>query len=260
MPKNSPLSIQAQKNSWRFKQPGRKISWIFTFKLGLIVFEPLIIDSQTVGSIYRGPHATFFFGNRYGTLELLRKSFPDVHFHQLQQVHSSRWTEADRDPPLADAHFTSHENVALIVRTADCLPILICNQNGIAAVHAGWRGIVGEILNGAPHPFSKEGSEVYIGPHIKACSFEVGTEVLEQIRPFGLQLSIPESEFILSHHDPKKAYVDLSRLARAQLMRAGAKLILAHDSDTMTDLNYFSYRRDGNSQGRQISFVIKRSP
>jgi YfiH family protein len=223
------------------------------------VFEPLKIDSQTVGFIYHGLHATLFFGNRFGTLELLEKSFPNVQFHQLQQVHSSRWTEAHRDPPLADAHFTSRENVGLVVRTADCLPILICKQNGIAAVHAGWRGVVGGILNGAPHPFSIEGSEIYIGPHIKACSFEVGTEVLEQIRLIGLQLSIPESEYIFSHHDQKKSYIDLSRIVQAQLIRAGAKLVFTQDSDTLTDLNYFSYRRDHNSQGRQISFVIKRS-
>jgi YfiH family protein len=224
------------------------------------VFEPLKIDSQSVGFIYHGLHATLFFGNRFGTLKLLEKSFPDVQFYQLQQVHSSRWTEVHSVPPLADAHFTSRENVGLVVRTADCLPILISNQNGIAAVHAGWRGIVGGILNGNPHQFSIEGSEIYIGPHINASSFEVGTEVLEQIRPIGLQLSIPESEFILSHRDQHKAYVDLSRIVRAQLIKAGAKLILAHDPDTLTDLNYFSYRRDRNSQGRQISFVIKKSP
>ncbi|MBK7845206.1 MAG: polyphenol oxidase family protein [Bdellovibrionales bacterium] len=223
------------------------------------MFEPLKIDSQTVGFIYHGPHATLFFGNRFGTLKLLEKSFPDVRFHQLQQVHSSKWTEAHREPPLADAHFTSHKNVGLIVRTADCLPILICNQNGIAAVHAGWRGIVGGILNEHPHQFSIEGSEIYIGPHINASSFEVGTEVLEQIRPIGHQLSIPENEFILSHRDQKKSYVDLSRIVRAQLIRAGAKSIFTHDSDTLTDLNFFSYRRDHNSQGRQISFVIKKN-
>jgi YfiH family protein len=224
------------------------------------VFEPLKIDSQTVGFIYHGLHATLFFGNRFGTLELLEKSFPDVQFNQLKQVHSSRWTEAHRDPQLADAHFTSCENVGLVIRTADCLPILICKQNGIAAVHAGWRGIVGGILNGAPHPFSIEGSEIYIGPHIKACSFEVGTEVLEKILPIGRQLSIPESEYIFSHHDQKKSYIDLSRIVQAQLIRAGARLVFTHNSDTLTDLNYFSYRRDQNSEGRQISFVIKNFP
>jgi len=81
----------------------------------------------------------------------------------LRQVHSGRWVRADAPwggkRPEADAVLTDRPGVLVGVRTADCLPVLLVDPatRSVAAVHAGWRGVVAGIVPNAVRALQAEG-------------------------------------------------------------------------------------------------------
>lgn len=116
-----------------------------------------------------------------------------VFTHQIHECSVRRVTGADAhtlftDVPYdADGLVTGEKNLALLAFTADCVPILLCEEDGraIAAVHAGWRGTAGCIAEKAVEKLRREyGVEpkklrAAIGPCIGKCCFEVGVEVVD---------------------------------------------------------------------------------
>ena len=104
----------------------------------------------------------------------------------LEQVHSTIIVDADTSSetsgvPVADGAITEVANRVVAVMTADCLPLLICDNEGkqVAAVHAGWRGLVNGIIEQAIARFNAPGEQlsVWLGPAIGANAFEVGQDV-----------------------------------------------------------------------------------
>jgi len=140
--------------------------------------------------------------------------------------------------------------------TADCLPVLFCDQKGtqVAAAHAGWRGLAAGVLLETLNTF-EEPSKVsaYLCPAIGPEAFEVGPEVKAAFA------EAPDVCFHKGHHD--RWYADLYELARWQLMQAGVGEVLGGKHCTFSEPEqYFSYRRDGVT-GRQASMIwIESSP
>lgn len=107
----------------------------------------------------------------------------------LQQVHGRRVVDAaalrnEKDgqgAAAADAAFTRQRGVICAVMTADCLPVLLCDAVGsvVAAVHAGWRGLLGGVLEAAVEAMNAPGDALlaWLGPAIGPHAFEVGAEV-----------------------------------------------------------------------------------
>ena len=103
----------------------------------------------------------------------------------LDQVHSHKVVDAAEIDmtavPRADASFSRRPGVICAVLTADCLPLLLTDRSGrnVAAVHAGWRGLAGGIIEATLSALAVPGNEllVWLGPAIGATAYEVGTEV-----------------------------------------------------------------------------------
>jgi YfiH family protein len=166
----------------------------------------------------------------------------------LKQIHSNRVLIAGRAGSLgeADALVTAVPGVAVSVRTADCIPILLADPRtgAVAAVHAGWRGtaarIAGETLERMRAEFGTRTEDVLaaIGPGIGECCYEVGPDVARQFGEAGPRLN-------------------LAGLNRRQLEEAGVRP--AHidviSPCTFCDDRFFSYRREGERAGRMISFI-----
>ena len=119
----------------------------------------------------------------FGDLSLLKKTF-DLPFEPcwLQQVHGNAVVNLDHcqdKSPLThnsyDGSYTSESNIACVVRTADCLPILICNKNGteIAALHGGWRSLLANIIFNGVKLFQSHPKDllVWLGPAISQQQF-----------------------------------------------------------------------------------------
>lgn len=179
----------------------------------------------------------------------------------VKQVHGDRVLRVDAPTgPLgaagdADALLTTRPGLAVAVRVADCVPILLAGPGGVAAVHAGWRGVAAGIAPQAARALAEtigcSVSEVraLIGPHIGQDAFEVGPEVVAAIEATGPargRFSRPGRE--------DRAHVDLGAALVAQLEALGLVAVACTGGDTTTE-RFFSWRADGPRTGRQAGII-----
>ncbi len=184
---------------------------------------------------------------------------------QTKQVHGSRvvesagtahdWVNEEADALVA-RRGTGH---AVGVRVADCVPVLLADaQSGdVAAVHAGWRGITGRVIEAALSKLSSaSGVVAAIGPSIGPCCFEVSREIGDQIAAASEGANV-----FRTHPNPEKAYVNLRAAARAQLVKLGVPDEMIDDVPGCTRCDatlFYSYRRDGDNAGRLIGVIAAR--
>jgi polyphenol oxidase len=162
----------------------------------------------------------------------------------IRQVHGSEVVEVPGGAAgrvgEGDVLVARKPGSVLGILTADCVPLILLGDRGVAVVHAGWRGLVaGAIEAGvaAVQPVLA----AWIGPGIRSCCYEVGEEVVEAFHSRGLPVANDD------HVDPAEA-------ARFVLARSGVGNIAANGHCTGHNPNYFSYRREGVT-GRQGAFV-----
>ena len=158
-----------------------------------------------------------------------------------------------------DGLMTTEKNLLLSVRTADCVPILLCDKEKrvCSAVHAGWRGTVGGIIENAVAKMVDAGvtrSDILaaIGPCVGACCYEVGGEVRDEFLA-----SFPESEeFFVPRGD--KYMLDLVGVNRQVLMLSGISFENISAAGLCTKCRedeFFSHRRSGSVRGTMSAFI-----
>ncbi|MEO0336867.1 MAG: polyphenol oxidase family protein [Pseudomonadota bacterium] len=204
---------------------------------------------------------TAIFENQNRVESDLPKTYPELQFLKLHQIHSDRVVPADERPEKADGHWTRETSKGLLIQTADCMPIIMLGPKMLLAVHAGWRGIEQNIIRSAgqvieQNALSTKDFYVFIGPHIQKESFEVDDDVASRLMdsvPIGYE-EVRE-QALLPHETKGKAFVDLDTIARAQLESSGFALekTWISDLDTVADMSFHSYRRE-KTTGRQWSF------
>lgn len=171
--------------------------------------------------------------------------------------------------PEADALVTDARDVALVVRVADCVPLLIADPKtgAVAAVHAGWRGTAAGIPGAAVRRLHQEyGANpadlvAAIGPAIGACCYQVGPEVREAFLAAGQAPASVDAWFAPDPHDAERLRLDTWAANRDQLIAAGLRPDHVHVAElcTMTHLaHFYSYRSEGKATGRLLG-VIRRS-
>jgi YfiH family protein len=171
----------------------------------------------------------------------------------LNQIHGTLTLQADAPAErMADAAFTRTTGVACAVMTADCLPILLCSRDGkaVAAVHAGWKGLAGGVVESALTAMENGDLLAWLGPAIGPDAFEVGGEVREAFLRNG-------SEFAEGFREAQdgKWRADIYRLARITLNRLGVTDVYGGKWCTFGQADdFFSYRRD-RVTGRMASLI-----
>jgi YfiH family protein len=156
----------------------------------------------------------------------------------------------------ADALVTAEPNVLLTIRVADCVPILLASQDGriVGAAHAGWRGIVGNVIAKTVRTMHEAGAApetlvAAIGPCISLEHFEVGEEVAEEFRQQDLAMAVRSET-------GRKPHIDLQAAAKVQLERAGVRSLDGNDLCTFRDAaEFFSHRRDNGVTGRLAAVI-----
>jgi len=159
----------------------------------------------------------------------------------------------------ADALLTAQPGVLLTVRIADCVPVLLASADGrvVAAVHAGWRGVVGGVVLQALKALGERGVEpdqvrAALGPAISAVNFEVGADVAQEFQRAGLAHAVQAT-------GGGKAHVDMQGAVRAQLAAAGVAAIDGNGCCTVRDAaDFFSHRRDQGLTGRMAAVIMCR--
>jgi YfiH family protein len=124
---------------------------------------------------------------------------------------------------------------------ADCLPVMLAGDAGVAAIHCGWRGMAAGIIDRGVGEV--RATAAAIGPGIGPCHYEVGDEVLAEFADLGDGIA-----------DGNR--LDLVAVARRLLERAGVTQVEAAGLCTSCEADlFYSHRRDGSRSGRQAGAV-----
>jgi len=213
------------------------------------------------------PYAAFNLGLRTGedteivqaNRRQLQRAFglpsPPRWLHQVHGARSLRLTaEVLEGEPQADAAFTTENGVVLAVLTADCLPLLVCADDGseIAAIHAGWRGLAAGVIESCLGRLRAQGARllVWLGPAIGAVSYEVGEDVRVAFVDADAQAAPAFVATRAGHW-----HCDLYALARRRLAALGVTRIFGGGLNTFADPRFYSFRRDGAHSGRCASLI-----
>ncbi len=182
----------------------------------------------------------------------------------MRQVHGNEVRVIDdpsAEPPVCDGLATGRRGLALVVQTADCIPLVFWDerQNVVAAVHAGWRGALAAVptraLTCLEERFGSQADSVHVamGPAIGACCYEVGDEVVEA---FGKRF--PYAEELFTAGTRGKKHLDLTQANSRQLVEAGVPNDRIYESGMCTSCEnggFYSYRKEGKGVGRLMGVI-----
>jgi hypothetical protein len=162
--------------------------------------------------------------------------------------------------PTADASVAFHPNEVRAVLTADCLPVLFCDQAGtvVASAHAGWRGLASGVLEETVRAMRVQPDQIlaWLGAAIGPAAFEVGDEVREifvaqhPLAAIAFRPSLPGT----LDGAPRKWLADIYTLARIRLAGVGVEQVYGGGLCTFSDPRFFSYRREPRT-GRMASVI-----
>ena len=166
-------------------------------------------------------------------------------------------------PDACDGLVTDEAGLGLIVFTADCIPILLCDpvRHVVGAAHAGWRGTVADIAGRTVEAMARLGADpinirAAIGPGISKCCFETGPEVPAAVRD---ALGDAGEAFIAPGEGAGKSFVDLKGVNRALLLRAGlteAHIDVSPECTMCAPEKYWSHRATAGVRGSQGAVIM----
>lgn len=176
----------------------------------------------------------------------------------LDQTHSSHCVVVENDTNrIADAAVTRKPNTVLTIMTADCLPIVICNTKGneIAAIHAGWRGLLNGVVETTLRTLESPINDLlaWVGPAICQRCYETGEEVKNAFIS-----KHPATEIAFQYKD-KQLFANLPQLAEIILQKNGVQSVFqsnqcTYEEEKYQNKHYFSYRRQ-NPTGRIATLI-----
>ncbi len=191
-------------------------------------------------------------------------------FLMINQIHGDRVVVAEdlshrssSDLPLqCDAVLTAAKGVALGIKTADCVPVLLVDKvkRVIGAVHAGWRGtslhIVAKAIRAFETRFSSSPSDILaaIGPAIGPCCYQVDEQVFSAAKEDKDWMSA-----FRACSEKGRWMLDLPLVNRLQLLRVGVPPENISSADICTSCRtdlFFSHRAEKGGTGRQLNFII----
>mgnify|MGYP002629227350 CR=1 FL=1 len=191
-------------------------------------------------------------------LALLRANLPSE-INWLNQIHENKVVQLPHTGNIitADASYTKKKDIVCAVRTADCLPILLTDQEGsfVSAIHAGWRSLASGIIENTLIAIkSKYQIIAWLGPSISQDYYEVGQEVFDIFKKY-------DSMSVLGFESApnNKYWLSLTKIAMHKLAKIGVKKIFGSglDESFCTFKNkdqFYSHRRDGVT-GRMASLI-----
>ena len=232
------------------------------------VIDPLTDNAQPYShpsylqqnlALHVGDDARQVQRNRFHLLNALQP-FGATQLHWLSQTHSTIAHRIDSTVNTqlleGDGLVTSEQGVALMMMTADCLPIVLCNQDGteVACLHAGWRGLARGIIEATVKQMKSQPSFAWMGAAISQQHFEVGAEVKAT---FVQENADFENDFLMQNNG--KFLADLYSIARKKLTALGVENVSGGEHCTFAEADkFYSYRRNSMT-GRMATFIFIRA-
>ena len=186
----------------------------------------------------------------------LFKEYDQKQFLIPKQTHSKNIVFSNNPGKIdnCDGVFTSNPRVVCVIKVADCMPIFFAHKSGpyYGVVHAGWKGLTKGILKGTStfiksHKLKLNEIDIYIGPSIQKCCFEVSKDIIDKFPLWSIR--------------PKRSgkfMVNLQKIAFEDLRSIGfekKRIKINSDCSFCKKNNYYSYRRDGEKTGRMIGTI-----
>jgi YfiH family protein len=212
---------------------------------------PYVVGFTTrEGGVSTDEHASLNLGSRFDVPDRIgenrRRACAELGLdaerlvaNRQRHTTSVRRAVAGAPVEVADGLWSDEPGVPLLALTADCVPIAIVTTSGkpaLAAVHAGWRGLAGGVVEAGVSALGSAETAAVIGPSIGPCCYEVGPEVADQFEP-----DLTEEQML-----------DLWTAAERALRRAGVSSVERLDLCTHCHPElFFSYRRTGAPHGAQ---------
>ena len=269
-------------------QPHPEHNNLLLFNLLATEAKVVHFSSTRVGGVSSGSFSSFNMGNFSDDNPLNIKENRDILARMLHlssnqfiiphQTHGTKVlivnkaflslpkSEAQEQLYGVDATITREKGVFLCATTADCVPILLYDREkeAVAAIHAGWRGTVGRIVEKTISTMEQElGTSpnnllAAIGPSISMEHYEVGDEVISRFTEAGFNLHNPALSFRKTAQS--RAHIDLKEINRCELLRLGLKPSNIEKSNLCTysreDL-FFSARRQTIHSGRMLTGIMQ---
>lgn len=196
--------------------------------------------------IFPDPNLVTAVTTRLGSLSdgVQKLNIPNHRVVQLNQIHSDKIVFVDDVPtilPEADGVFTQKKGLCLAIRTADCLPILMAHPSGlIGAIHAGRKGTEAGIFQKALQACLEKGYfdgwQVWFGPAISADCYEVNP--------------LTHETFDLIAENQRQLY--------SVFNKSHVQLLFSPYCTFKHNHLFFSYRKEGESAGRNYSLIMVR--
>ena len=222
-----------------------------------------VLQTTRNGGVSISPYDSFNLGDHVGDAQvavaqnrqLLASIMPSEPVW-LQQVHGNIVVDVGNAGclPQADAAISRHRGAVCTVMTADCLPVMLCDENGsvVGVAHAGWKGLVAGVIEATvlAMDIAPQKLLAWLGPAISQRAFEVGTEVRDV--------------FVAHHAQASEAFLpgingkwmaDIYLLAHQRLHALGVSRVYGGEFCTYNEpARFFSYRREGVT-GRMGTFI-----
>ncbi len=183
-------------------------------------------------------------------------SFSKTKLKLINQVHGIQIAglnqeNSDADGWLVKLEDLSSQNLSVGIKTADCSPVIVYGKSRqtVALLHCGWRSAYGGILRNSINALVELGEktseiDIAIGPAAQGDSYEVGVDLVEK---FANTNSIKEVD--------NKYYLSIADYLRFQAKELNVESVIASSACTIKNENYFSFRRQKENSGRQLSFI-----
>lgn len=222
------------------------------------------VQTTRLGGISAAPYDTFNLGLHVGDdpvrVNRNRQSLAQLMPSEpvwMEQVHGIEVANADAAAcrVVADASVARQRGSVCVVMTADCLPVLLCDEDGtvVGAAHAGWKGLVAGVIEATAKEMGVAPQKMmaWLGPAIGVHAFEVG----EEVRTAFMAHDAEAAAAFTPHGGEGKYLADIYQLAHQRLNALGITRIHGGTHCTYHQKDrFFSYRRDGVT-GRMGTFI-----
>jgi YfiH family protein len=223
------------------------------------------VEKEFTLSYSSSPDKTFIQQNR--SLLAVAMGIENMHLHFPSQVHKTKivnvtGSTSKEELLETDALITNMAGTCIAVMSADCVPILLYDRknNAVGAVHSGWRGTVARILEKTLHKmrevFGTKGEDIHagIGPSVSQDSYEVGEEVVHEVRQ-----SFGSKHDLMMPIGTNKAKLDLWKANKVQLLEFGVPSARIEISDlcTVKNNNHFFSARKGDTGRFAAGIMLK---
>ncbi len=234
-----------------------------------IIDNHLIVMTTRIGGYSTGVYNSLNMGlntdddipNIQKNFQLLKDTHKITKFVTLNQIHSNTVHKVDSQNIESINHidgdglFTTDDNIALGIFTADCYPLVFIGDKAISVIHLGWRGLnLGTIENSIKlfQEINDYPKRAFIGVGISKEFYEVGIEMISQLnKDYGVDQALLKDE-------QGNYKLDLRRLIKNVLKLNNIDDYEFLDGCTYKDDDkFFSYRRDNGITGRHLTVVMK---